>query len=243
MKSNSKLTRRQIIKNLALTAVAVQGLKDTPLFAQSNSDSNQQKSGEGKTIEVAALEDLMREHSALSRILLIYEDIRTRLLGSIEFPLTTLLDSTSLIRKIIEDYHEKLEEDYIFPKFEKAGKLVDLVTTLRKQHQAGRLLTDNIKNLASSTSLQNPDSKKNIIESIENFIHMYRPHKAREGTILFPAVHDIFTPKEYDQMGDKFEDKEHQLFGPAGFDGIVVQIAEFEKKSRYLRLGTIYAIE
>src|SRR5207302_4790012 len=42
------------------------------------------------------------------------------------------------------DYHEKLEEDYLFPRFEKAHKLVDLTTVLRAQHQAGRRLTDRI---------------------------------------------------------------------------------------------------
>ena len=42
------------------------------------------------------------------------------------------------MRKFVEDYHEKLEENFIFPEFEKKKKLVDLVKVLREQHQAGR---------------------------------------------------------------------------------------------------------
>ena len=33
--------------------------------------------------------------------------------------------------------HEKLEENFLFPRFRKANKLVDLVDVLLQQHQAG----------------------------------------------------------------------------------------------------------
>jgi hemerythrin-like domain-containing protein len=58
---------------------------------------------------------------------------------------------------------------------------------------------------------------------------MYRPHAAREDTVLFPAVHRIVSAKEYDALGDVFEDKEHELFGPEGFEKMVGQVEEMEK--------------
>lgn len=36
-------------------------------------------------------------------------------------------------------------------------------------------------------------------------------------------------PILYDQLGDIFEDREHQLFGTTGFEGIIVQISDIEK--------------
>jgi hypothetical protein len=47
--------------------------------------------------------------------------------------------------------------------------------------------------------------------------------------VLFPAIRSLMTAKEFDEMGDRFEDKEHQLFGEHGFENIVAQVAEFEK--------------
>ena len=44
-----------------------------------------------------------------------------------------LSGSAGIIRTFIEEYHEKQEEDYLFPRFEKAGKLTDLVQVLRQQ--------------------------------------------------------------------------------------------------------------
>ncbi len=37
------------------------------------------------------------------------------------------------------------------------------------------------------------------------------------------------TTKEYDDLGEQFEEQEHQLFGEHGFDDIVGQVTEFEK--------------
>ena len=58
---------------------------------------------------------------------------------------------------------------------------------------------------------------------------MCQPHESREDRILFPAIRSLMTAKEFDEMGDRFEDKERQLFGEHGFETIVAQVAEFEK--------------
>jgi hypothetical protein len=58
---------------------------------------------------------------------------------------------------------------------------------------------------------------------------MYRPHEAREDTVVFPEFKTLITEKEYDKLGDEFEDREHQLFGTEGFEGVLVKIADIEK--------------
>jgi hemerythrin-like domain-containing protein len=58
---------------------------------------------------------------------------------------------------------------------------------------------------------------------------MYRPHEAREDTVLFPALRQIVSKQEFDALGEDFEDKEHQLFGEDGFEKIVDRIASIEK--------------
>jgi hemerythrin-like domain-containing protein len=139
-----------------------------------------------------------------------------------------LAGATSLIRRFVEDYHEKLEENHVFPQFVKAGKLVDLVDVLLEQHQAGRRLTERIKNLGSQSAL-NSDGKKELSRNLGLFARMYRPHKSREDTVLFPAFHSVLSPKEYESLGEKFEEQEDKLFGEHGFEKVVEQVAELEK--------------
>lgn len=193
--------------------------------------------GKKEEAEVSPPEDLMREHGVLSRILLIYGEILKRLIDDQAVPPDVLASSADLIRRFIEDYHEKLEEEYLFPRFEKAGKLVDLVKVLREQHAAGRRLTDWIKEGAGSTSLKNQSKGEGLGRNIFLFIAMYRPHKAREDTVLFPAIHSLFSPDEFDKLGDQFEDRERALLGENGFARIVSEVAELEKKLNIYELS------
>ena len=97
--------------------------------------------------DVTPVEDLMREHGALRRILLIYEEAIKRIDARVDLPPEPLVSAADLVRRFVEDYHEKLEENHLFPRFEKAAKLVELVVVLQAQHQAGRRLTDQIRQL------------------------------------------------------------------------------------------------
>src|SRR5438034_723182 len=73
--------------------------------------------------EVSPAEDLMREHGVLKRVLLVYGEAIRRIEANEDLPPETVMDSAKIIRNFIEDYHEELEEDFLFPRFKKAGEL------------------------------------------------------------------------------------------------------------------------
>jgi hemerythrin-like domain-containing protein len=180
--------------------------------------------------DVSPAEDLMREHGLLNRVLLIYGEAIGRLYAKRDLPAAPLESSAQIIKTFIEDYHEKLEEDHLFPRFEKAGKLVELTKVLREQHAAGRRLTNTILSLANDRAMKNDDDRRKLVKSLEEFVHMYRPHEAREDTILFPALHSIVSRNEYDSLGEQFEDEEHKRFGEEGFEKMVDKVAGIEKE-------------
>jgi len=124
----------------------------------------------------------------------------------------------------------KLEEDFLFPRFEKANQLTNLVKVLRKQHKAGRILTDVILQFAKMKSLTNTDETQKLIKLLSDFNGMYRPHEAREDTVLFPAMRKIVSEDEYFALGEDFEDREHELFGEDGFETMVEKVANIEKQ-------------
>jgi hemerythrin-like domain-containing protein len=180
--------------------------------------------------EISPAEDLMREHGVLNRILLVYDTCRTNLINGEQFPLQALNDSAQIIRSFIEDYHEKLEEDFLFPRFEKADTLTDLVQVLRNQHKAGREITALIIQLSNGKNTSDADDTQKLISLLSNFNIMYRPHEAREDTVLFPSLRKIISKNEYYALGEDFEDKEHDLFGDEGFETIVEKVAGIEKQ-------------
>ena len=87
----------------------------------------------------------MREHGLLNLVLLIYEESERRLNRNGDLEPRVLANAAGIIKNFIENYHEKLEEDYLFPRFEKSHKLTSLVGVLRHQPQAGRGVTTQIQ--------------------------------------------------------------------------------------------------
>jgi hemerythrin-like domain-containing protein len=179
--------------------------------------------------EVAPPEDLMREHGVLKRVLLVYEEAIRRIDAKQDLPPDAVRDSAQIIRTFIEDYHEKLEEDFLFPRFEKAGRLTDLTKVLRAQHLAGRQVTEHITQLATAQALKDLHSASMLKELMHQFVRMYAPHEAREDTVLFPALRTVVSKQEFGALGEDFEKKEHQLFGEDGFEKMVDRVASIEK--------------
>jgi len=177
--------------------------------------------------EVPLTEDLMREHGILNRILLIYEEVIYRIDHNQDFPADALLKAVDIIKTFIEEHHEHMEERYLFPLFEHNNQEVALVKTLKIQHTKGREITDTVQQL-----LSNPltlEAKQAIRNSLKNFITMYRPHEAREDTVIFPKIREFLSDEEFDELGETFELLEHELLGENGFENIVQTVEDIEK--------------
>jgi hemerythrin-like domain-containing protein len=223
---DSSSTRRQFLQStstagagLLLPALALAGPQKVPAPAKKNDAE-----------DISPAEDLMREHGVLNRVLLIYDHHLHMLAARQTFDGSVLASAADIIRHFVEEYHEKLEEEFLFPRFRKAGKLVNLVDTLLAQHKAGRELTAQIRELASVATLKYVSDSDKLADALRSFLRMYRPHEAREDTVLFPAFRSIVSPHEYGALGDDFEKKEDELFGEDGFFKVVDQVAELEKK-------------
>jgi hemerythrin-like domain-containing protein len=194
---------------------------------QPKGTSATEKHEEGE--EISPIEDLMREHGVLNRVLLVEEECARRIEAGGAPPEGVLTGAASIIRRFIEDYHEKLEEEHLFPRFERAQKHLDLVRTLRAQHEAGRRLTDRIASLSTAKAPLGDADRAALSGAIGAFVRMYRPHEAREDTVLFPALHSIVSEEELDRLGEIFEDREHALFGEHGFEAMVAEVEKLEQ--------------
>jgi len=172
-------------------------------------------------------EDLMREHAILDRILLIYESGMRRLGQGEDIDPAVFVQSATIMRDFIHGYHEKSEEELVFPRFKTAGRMVELVNVLLTQHGAGRKLTERI--LAAAPQARSREPREAMGRDIQALIAMYRPHAAREDTDLFPTLRQLVTGDEYDGIAEELEKRERQAFGADGFEKIAKKVAEVEK--------------
>src|SRR5438874_9129200 len=174
---------------LLVSGAAATSLLAVPLIAlAADADKEKAKTAEGdkgKEEEVSPAEDLMREHGVLKRILLVYGEAIVRIDQKAELSPDPIMDAAKMVRAFVEDYHEKLEEDFLFPRFRKANKLVDLVEVLLQQHQGGRKLTDITIQFSTNQALKNPEDCRTLCDSMRQFIRMYNPYYMREYMVFF----------------------------------------------------------
>ena len=193
--------------------------------------------------EVSAVEDLMREHGVLRRVLLVYAETAPKLrtdAGSIDA--SPLNSAAKLFHDFGEEYHErKLEEAYIFPRVKKAGgPAAGIVDTLLQQHQHGREITQYILGATAGGKIASANAEP-LARAFETFVLMYQNHTAREDTIVFPAWKDALSGKEIEDLGDKFEDIEKQQFGGDGFEDAVKQVIGIEQSLGFADLAQFTA--
>jgi len=208
------------------------------------SQATPQKGEPAQGGEVTAVEDLMREHGVLRRILFVYSEMAARLRARLSSaPPGALQRAATLFRAFGEEYHEKkLEEAFLFPAVTKSGGLAaGYPEILAAQHQRGREITDYILGATRGTSLGHAQAEP-LARALESLVRMYRPHAAAEDTIVFPAWKRTLSGRELDEMGDRFEEIEQLQFGKDGFEDAVQQIGEIERSLALADLAQFTAL-
>jgi hemerythrin-like domain-containing protein len=138
-----------------------------------------------------------------------------------------LQTAVSILREFIANYHEKDEEELIFPRLEKAGRQVELIGVLRRQHEVGRKLLTQIERYCTPAQFGTVANRRSLAGLLAQFNRMYRPHAAREDTVLYPAFRELVGEKELDKLQVVFEQREKAL-PHGGFEKVVGEVARIE---------------
>lgn len=213
--------RRRLLRTLvSAVGLGLAGCATTGAAREGHTTTDQGKKDEA---EVTPGEDLMQEHGVLERVLLIYDESARRIERSEPLDPQVLTGAAGIIRRFVEEYHEKQEEEFVFPRLEAARREAELVAVLRRQHQRGREITDEVVRLSSAGT-----AAPQLAQALRAFERMYRPHAAREDTVLFPAFRSVVGGAAYRELGEKFEDREHERFGEHGLEDTVAEVARLE---------------
>jgi len=72
---------------------------------------------------------------------------------------------------------------------------------------------------------------------MDAMVRMYQNHAAREDTVVFPAWKQALSAAQFHEMGERFEQIEHQQFGTDGFEQAIKQISAIEQTLGYADLA------
>lgn len=230
----TELNRRQLLTTLSVAGAGalVIGCRGTTsgTGGATNDEGKEPAPGEAVPVEVTATEDLMREHGILRRALLVYQESAVKLRqDAASFPAEVLEKTAQLFRVFGEDYHEKrLEEVYIIPTLKNApGGAGAYADVLLAQHTRGREITDYLLSVSKADRIPT-NQVEPLAKALESFVRMYEHHAALEDTVVFPAWKAATGAQEFEELSEKFEEVETEIFGADGFDSALKRIEEIE---------------
>ena len=122
--SEHELRRTWLRRSLVVAGGATTLMRVPGLVGQDKAKKAGSKGGEDE--DVSPAEDLMREHGVLERVLLIYREIMRRIdqqTGLLTRPSNVVCRADSLLRRGLP---RETRRRYLFPRFRKANRLVDL---------------------------------------------------------------------------------------------------------------------
>ncbi len=219
MERASRMNRRSFI--------AMAGAMGAGVILDGQAKAGMSSEEDKRSHEVTPAEDLMFEHGVIERLLLIYDEAVRRIEDDQQAPAQSILGAVGLMRDFSEKYHEKLEEQYVFPRLEQAREHVELTRILRRQHIVGREISARVLAMSEADMMADPTR---VAKSLRSFSHMYLPHIASENSVAFRAFHDLVPPEQYMELGEQFEDREDLALGEDGFHKIVTQVSDIEKE-------------
>ena len=199
----------------------------TPALA----DQRRQATPKTKATEggITATERLMRDSGVLLRILSIYEAGARRLGGGEDIEPAIFTQAAETMRDFVHDYHEKQEDEQVFPRFKKAGRMVELVDVMHGPACApGQKLTARILELAPKSATK--AERQSMIDAMQASIVLYRPHVARELTDVLPTLRTLVTPNEFDELSATLDKDETEKLGKEGFDKMAKKVEALEKR-------------
>jgi hemerythrin-like domain-containing protein len=220
--------RRQFLQKVAVGAgAAVAGVSLSRTAGAGAASALPTGSAMGSEAPLTPAEDLMQEHGALERVLLVYEEAARMLEQGESFEPAVITATATLVRRHAENHHQRMEERYIFPQLETTGVHARLTATLRQQHERSRELTDEILQRAQRTLRAGAD-RMQLARALRQFAKLYRPHAAWEETVIFPAFRGLVGRAAYLELGAEFERQNRAMLGAQGYSELITAIARAE---------------
>jgi hemerythrin-like domain-containing protein len=175
------------------------------------------------------IEDLTLDHGIIKRIFLILDKVVERVEEG-NFQPAPLKSTLEIIKSFVAGIHERLEEEYVFPVFEKKDLNKTLVAKLRHEHAKGHEIIAQVQQLLGLQDFQSLKNRNKIVSLLKKYNKMYRHHLEQEDTVLFPNFGSLVTEKSMQELGVKFSNREHQLFGKDGHKAVMKTIEDIEKQ-------------
>lgn len=153
---------------------------------------------------------LLEEHKLVDRVFAIIEKVRDKLEDKEEVPATVFWKLVEFIRGYADVIHHSKEEDILFEQMrehdeELSDEVQDNIAVLIEEHIEALDLANEMHKGIRAYRRGKPEARKNILDSVDNYLKIMKPHFKMEEDEAFPAMVDVLSQEEKDKMKADFE--------------------------------------
>ncbi len=174
-------------------------------------------------------EDLMTEHRAIERLLVVLESMSARLERGERIPPANMSDVVEFIAVFADKCHHGKEEGLLFPAMEAAGvpREGGPIGQMLEEHATGRAFVAEMRH-ASETYAGDPAAGAEFASGARGYAELLRAHIAKEDSVLYPMA-DKFLPVAVKMdLAEQFDGVERDVIGEGRHEAFHAMLERME---------------
>jgi hemerythrin-like domain-containing protein len=180
---------------------------------------------------------LLDEHKFVERVVNLVEKIRDKLQDEKEVPATVFWKLVDFRRNYSDIIHHSKEEDVLFAKMQDyAEKLPtavkDQMAVLIDEHLQGLDLANDMHKAIRDYRRGLTSARKRILRAVTSYAELMKPHVQSEENDVFPAMVNVLSKAEKDQMKADFSRFDDLVGGAEAHRRYERLVADLERELR-----------
>jgi hemerythrin-like domain-containing protein len=160
------------------------------------------------------IEMLEGEHRAIQKMVAGMSVLAGQLEGGEPVDVALLESIVVFLRSCADSCHHCNEETFLFPALIRRGVPSHgcPIGGLTVEHQKGRVMVGELANAIRGYAVAEPPARENLAKNLRALVAFYLSHIWKEDYLLFPLAGKILTPEDQQELMDKFETVEDELW-------------------------------
>lgn len=160
-------------------------------------------------------QELVKEHSAISSMLLVLQSVCNRIEGSADVPTSDLSLIVDFFSGFADGCHHKKEELHFFPGLERAGvpRQNGPIGVMLAEHELGRKHIRGMKTAITALTSGDPKAERAFVSDARAYIGLLAAHILKENSVLFPMAELRLSEEAKSDITKGFQQVELQEVG------------------------------
>jgi hemerythrin-like domain-containing protein len=180
-----------------------------------------------------AADILVEEHRIIEQVIAAMDKQAMRLQGGVPVRAGFFLDTADFIRNYADSYHNRQEEELLFPAMGDAGlsNQTGPIAILLAEHAQARMYARAMERAARKINGDPSAAREDVFLNVQGYSVLLRQHIRRENDFFYPLAGRLIPPDQQKKLNAEFNRFDHAEFGPVLREKYRALVVAIEKEA------------